>query len=207
MMFKTVIVALGALVMGVRAEAAVDPAVQEAVILALAKAIPKDEIAYALASPAAFAAGVQSCISEGKPPTWYSAIPTSIITLLPEVYPHETSATPTPTPTPSATPTPTPTPTPSVTPSATPSSSAAPKSSSAVVSSSSTSKSIPYPTVGLNSTVVMPSMTATGIVSVTLTPSGTSTAPAIPTFTGAASKLSFSAGVGAVVGLLGMLAL
>ncbi|KAE8874125.1 hypothetical protein PTNB73_00757 [Pyrenophora teres f. teres] len=190
MMFKTVIVALGALVMGVRAEAAVDPAVQEAVILALAKAIPKDEIAYALASPAAFAAGVQSCISEGKPPT---CVPSRDIRYTnayayshtdSHAYPH-----------------------PSVTPSATPSSSAAPKSSSAVVSSSSTSKSIPYPTVGLNSTVVMPSMTATGIVSVTLTPSGTSTAPAIPTFIGAASKLSFSAGVGAVVGLLGMLAL
>ncbi|KAI2487947.1 hypothetical protein Ptr902_02080 [Pyrenophora tritici-repentis] len=66
---------------------------------------------------------------------------------------------------------------------------------------------MPYPTVGLNSTVVMPTMTATGIVSVTLTPSGTSAEPAIPTFTGAASKLSFSAGVGAVVGLVGMLAL
>ncbi|RMZ69183.1 sas10 utp3 family [Pyrenophora seminiperda CCB06] len=171
----------------------------ESVLLALAKAIPKDQVSLALASPSAFAASVESCISAGTPPAWFTALPTSIITLLPEVYPQETmtSATPTPTPTPSALQTTT--------------SSAVPGSSSAGVSSSSSSsvRLTPYPTAGVNGSSVVgkPSVSATGVLSVTLAPSGTDVAPAIPTFTGAAAKLSIGAGLGAALGLVGMFAL
>jgi hypothetical protein len=136
-----------------------------------------------------------SSLAAGNTPTWYQALPTDVKSLLPQIYPAMVEATPTPTPTPSA------------------SSSAyyAVKSSSVVESSSISSSEVevtPYPTGSKNSTVVASTMSATGSAAVTLSPSGSSsTTPDSPALTGAASKLTFGAGLGAAVGLLGMLAL
>lgn len=191
MQFKTVAMALGALAMGVRAQDAVAPEVQQSVLMAIAQAIPSESVSYALASPSAFATEMASCISAGNPPDWYQALPTDVKSLLPQIYPHEVEATPTPTPTP------------------TPSSTAYVVTSSSVVKSPSSSSVKPYPTAHMNSTMANPTMSATGSVSVTLSPSasGTSTTPESPAFTGAADKLSIGAGLGAAVGLISMLVL
>jgi hypothetical protein len=134
-----------------------------------------------------------SSLSAGNTPVWYQALPSDVKSLLPQIYPQEVQATPTPTPTP------------------TPSSSSAyyAVSSSAVLESSSSAvKVTPYPTGAKNSTVVAPTMSATGSAAVTLSPSGSSsTAPNSPAFTGAASKFTVGTGLGAAVCLLGMLAL
>lgn len=157
--------------------------------MVLAQAIPSDSVAYALASSSAFAAEMASSLSAGNTPAWYQALPTDVQSLLPEIYPAAVEATPTPTPTPSS------------------SSVYVAKSSS--VESSSVVKVTPYPT-GSNSTMVKPTMSATGgaSVSVTLSPSGaaSSTPDSPPPFTGAASKLSVGAGLGAAI-VLGMLTL
>ncbi|KAL1792145.1 hypothetical protein ACET3X_009896 [Alternaria dauci] len=185
---NTMIMALGALAMGARAQDAVAPEVQQSVLMVLAQAIPSDSVAYALASSSAFAAEMASSLSAGNTPTWYQALPTDVQSLLPQIYPAPVQTTPTPTPTPS-------------------SSAYVAKSSSSVVESSSVQLT-PYPTA-MNSTVVKPTMSATGgaSISVTLAPSGTaSSTPDSPEFEGAASKLSIGAGLGAAL-VLGMLAL
>ncbi|RYN28431.1 hypothetical protein AA0113_g6270 [Alternaria arborescens] len=183
---NTMMMALGALAMGARAQDAVAPDVQQSVLMVLAQAIPSDSLAYALASSSAFAAEMASSLSAGNTPTWYQALPTDVQSLLPQIYPAAVQATPTPTPTPS-------------------SSAYVVKSSSAVESSS--AKITPYPT-GMNSTMVKPTMSATGgaSISVTLSPSDTASSTPPPPFEGAASRLSVGAGLGAAL-VLGMLAL
>ncbi|CAN9454735.1 unnamed protein product [Alternaria alternata] len=185
---NTMMMALGALAMGARAQDAVAPDVQRSVLMVLAQAIPSDSVAYALASSSAFAAEMASSLSAGNTPTWYQALPTDVQSLLPQIYPAAVQATPTPTPTP------------------TPSSSAYVVKSSSVVESSS-AKITPYPT-GMNSTMVKPTMSATGSasISVTLSPSDTASSTPPPPFEGAASRLSAGAGLGAAL-VLGMLAL
>ncbi|EUC31872.1 hypothetical protein COCCADRAFT_100154 [Bipolaris zeicola 26-R-13] len=186
MRFSTAAVALGALFMGASADvAAVAPEIQTSVLMVLAHAIPSQSISYALASPAAFASEMASCLSASSTPAWYQALPTDVQSLLPQIYPQET---PTPSPTPSSTPSSTPSPTPT-------------PSSSAVVT--------PYPTAGLNSTsaITKPPTSATGTISLSLIPTPSATGPEGPAFTGAASRLSLSAGLGAFVGLVGVLAL
>ncbi len=148
--------------------------------MVLAQAIPSESVSYALASSSAFAAEMASSLSAGNTPAWYQALPTDVQSLLPEIYPAAVAATPTPTPS---------------------SSSAYGAESSSAVEHSSAAKVTPYPT-GSNHT-----MSATGTGSATLGPSGTSsTTPDSPAFTGAASKLSVGAGLGAAL-VLGMLAL
>ncbi|CAN9151377.1 unnamed protein product [Alternaria sp. RS040] len=183
---NTMMMALGALAMGARAQDAVAPEVQQSVLMVLAQAIPSDSVAYALASSSAFAAEMASSLSAGNTPTWYQALPTDVQSLLPQIYPAAVQATPTPTPTPS-------------------SSAYVVKSSSVVESSS--AKITPYPT-GMNSTMVKPTMSATGgaSISVTLSPSDTASSTPPPPFEGAASRLSVGAGLGAAL-VLGMLAL
>ncbi|USP74379.1 uncharacterized protein yc1106_01653 [Curvularia clavata] len=173
MRFSTVAMALSALFVSTRADnPVVAPDVQSSVLLVLAHAIPSQSVSYAIASPAAFASEMASCLSASSTPAWYQALPTDVQSLLPQIYPQEVVSTPTPTPTP------------------TPSS----------------SKATPYPTA-MNSTVAQPTLSATGSVSLTLSPSGTPANPSSPAFTGAAPKLSISAGLGAVIGLVGVLAL
>jgi len=58
--------ALGALAMGARAQDAVAPDVQQSVLMVLAQAIPSDSVAYALASSSAFAAEMASSLSAGN---------------------------------------------------------------------------------------------------------------------------------------------
>ncbi|KAB2101695.1 hypothetical protein AG0111_0g10458 [Alternaria gaisen] len=182
---STMMMALGALAMGARAQNAVAPEVQQSVLMVLAQAIPSDSVAYALASSSAFAAEMASSLSAGNTPTWYQALPTDVQSLLPQIYPAAVQATPTPTPTPS-------------------SSAYVVKSSSVVESSS--AKITPYPT-GMNSTMVKPTMSATGGASISVTLSPSDTASSIPPpFEGAASRLSVGAGLGAAL-VLGMLAL
>jgi hypothetical protein len=155
--------------------------------MVLAQAIPSDQVAYALASSSAFAAEMASSLAAGNTPAWYQALPTDVQSLLPQIYPAA-MATPTPTPTPSS------------------SSSAYVAKSSSVVETSSSAVVTPYPT-GSNSTMAQPTMSATGSVTVSLSPSGSaSPAPETPPFTGAASKLSVGAGLGAAL-VLGLLAL
>ncbi|EUC46429.1 hypothetical protein COCMIDRAFT_35917 [Bipolaris oryzae ATCC 44560] len=187
MRFSTAAVALGALFMGASADiAGVAPEIQTSVLMVLAHAIPSESISYALASPSAFASEMASCLSASSTPAWYQALPTDVQSLLPQIYPHET---PTPTPTPSATSSSTPSPTHTT-----------PSSSAAVT---------PYPTAGLNSTsaITKPPTSATGTISLSLIPTPSATGPEGPAFTGAASRLSLSAGLGAFIGLVGVLAL
>jgi hypothetical protein len=139
-----------------------------------------------------------SSLSAGNTPTWYQALPSDVKSLLPQIYPQEVEATPTPTPSSSVY--------------YAVSSSAVLESSSAVLEISSaglesSSKATPYPTSAKNSTAVAPTMSATGSA-VILSPSGnSSTTPDNPAFTGGASKFTIGAGLGAAVGLFGMLAL
>jgi hypothetical protein len=157
--------------------------------MVLAQAIPSDQVAYALASSSAFAAEMASSLAAGNTPAWYQALPTDVQSLLPQIYPAAmATATPTPTPTPSS------------------SSSAYVAKSSSVVETSSSAMVTPYPT-GSNSTMAQPTMSATGSVTVSLSPSGSvSPSPETPPFTGAASRLSVGAGLGAAL-VLGLLAL
>jgi hypothetical protein len=170
------------------------PDVQQSVLLVLAQAIPTKSVQYALASSSAFAAEMASSLAAGNTPTWYQALPSDVKSLLPQIYPQEVVATSTPTPSSS---------------SAYFYSSAyyAVSSSAVLESPSSEVKVTPYPTGTKNSTVVAPTLSATGSV-VILSPSGSSsTTPESPAFTGAASKFTVGAGLGAAIGFLAMLAL
>ncbi|CBX92700.1 hypothetical protein IAQ61_005928 [Plenodomus lingam] len=184
---KTFAAALFALAARASAQApvAVAPDVQQSVLLVLATAIPSEVASYALASSSAFAEEMASSLAAGKTPAWYQALPTDVLSLLPQIYPFEAEATPTPS---SASMYATPAP-----------------SSAAVTSSASMSASAPVASASSAMThVISVNSTSRAVQSPTLSASTTAA-----TFTGAASfpTAAVGASLGAVLGFFGMLAL
>ncbi|CAO2650478.1 Nn.00g017700.m01.CDS01 [Neocucurbitaria sp. VM-36] len=178
MKFRTV-VALVALAVGASAQTTVPPEVQNSVLMVLATALPSDSVSYALASSSAFAEEMASSLAAGNTPSWYQALPSEVKSLLPVLYPGAAEATPTPSG--------------SVTPSGTPAITSIIDSSSVV------------PTAANSSTVSVksPTLSASGSISATASvsmPESTGGAAAFP-------NAAIGAGVGAVIGFLGMLAL
>ncbi|KAL6706760.1 hypothetical protein ACN47E_005096 [Coniothyrium glycines] len=91
------VAALAALLVGAAAQTPVSPQVQQSVLLVLATAIPAESVSYALASSSAFAAEMASSLAANNPPSWYQALPSDVKSLLPQIYPGQVDATPTPT--------------------------------------------------------------------------------------------------------------
>lgn len=181
---KAIAAALFALAAGASAQTPVAPDVQQSVLLVLATAIPSDVASYALASSSAFADEMASSLAAGQTPAWYQALPTDVLSLLPQIYPFEAEATPSSSASMYAT--------------SVPSSTAAPTSAPAYASASIASGSSTL--TGVNSV----NSTSRAVQSPTLSASASAA-----TFTGAASfpTAAVGASVGAVLGFIGMLAL
>ena len=72
------------------------PEQAQSVLSVLATAVPSDVLSYAIASPSVFAAEMGSSLYAGNTPGWYASIPSSVKSILPQLYPvaAEASATP-----------------------------------------------------------------------------------------------------------------
>ncbi|KAI8936378.1 hypothetical protein NX059_006791 [Plenodomus lindquistii] len=194
---KAITVALLALAAGASAQTPIAPNVQESVLSVLATAIPSEVASYAVASPTAFAGEMASSLAAGKIPAWYQALPTDVLSLLPQVYPYEAEATPTPS---SASASASAYASASKYATSAPSSAAITPSTSAVASAPASIASGSSALTGVNSV----NSTSRAVQSPTL-----STSASAATFTGAACfpTAAVGASVGAIFGFLGMLAL
>ena len=157
-------------------------------ISVLATAIPEEQASYAVASPSAFAEEMASSFEAGDYPAWYQALPSDVKELLPVAYPASVEATSTPAPT--------------STPSPTASASESEVTSSAYMAITTS--------VGTLSTVASAghNSTVTDVHMPTLSGSATKSAPAVATANAATYPgAAMGAGVGAVLGFVGMLVL